>query len=1196
MEKVYVSLSKVLPIKQKQSSKLLVAALIVLLSTSAVLVFSNNSVSASSIIQDMIDLASDGDTISVPTGTYYGNIVVNKPLTLIGEDKENTIIEGEGSGHTIEVTANGVTISGFTVTNGGAAYPESGIFLNNVWDAVISDNIVQDNLGFGIFVMWGSNNKISNNVIMNCQTGIRVDGHDAPAVIEGNTIRFCDAGIFVYEARNVEVRDNSLVRNPISVEGNSRSINVKNNQISSTTEYGIQFYSSFDSVIESNTISVGEGDGIIVRGQSAFLTIKENEIYDNYIVTAAIALQDGSSNNDVVSNVITGNSGNDVGIIIENSGSLYNRITDNEISSHSTGIYLDQTCYAMVRGNDITVISAGGYRPTGIHGVGCQNTGILENGIQAEYGIYFEASSAISVVENILSACGVKGVYFDYCQNSWIAQNDIADGGIGIHVSGPEGSPAENNIIGNQLTNNEQAMILENTQTNTILGNNFADNSAGGALKLLAASSNTITQNNFSGDPFYISVSEDSASNNFDGNYWADFVAPAPYVIDFTQNIVDNSPLEYPAVYLPVHNTDTGANYATIQEAIDEASDGDLIEVDDGVYYEAVSIWKNVQLIGSSPVGSLVDGGGNVVFGTSTGTSDIVIQNFAITNGAEGIFLQSTSYAYVENNFIYSNKCPGIFEDQGSQNIISNNIVVNNQQTAVHISGSTDSLVSDNAIVYNRDHGMRLIDVVDSTVTGNAFEYNLFNGLGTELDCANLFITSNNMTRNWVNGLDMAHTTNSLVEYNNFTANGQDGAALFECSYVVLENNLAQLNGGIGIYIPASEDITVNANSITQSDMGLQIEGGRHNTATENEISDNNNGGLLVQSSSDNYIAFNTLTGNHGDNLQLSSNANNNQILNNIIQSSGAEGIRLIQSSIYNVVANNTVSGSGGDGIGIETFSNYNDILNNYVVNSGWYGIHPHGGVDDDNRLTGLNIIGNTVENSEIGIILTNAWHCQVYHNNLINNRVVQAASTDTSSDNLWDDGYPSGGNYWSDYTGEDRYYTVTQSVLGSDGIGDVPYTIDPANVDNYPLVNFFNPTTLTAFNYPSGQPLPVTVTSNVTITDVTSNLGTLNFTASGPSGELGYIRFILPIDANNTNLQLFIDNTPIEASSITIEKNSTHYFIYATFTLSSHEIGLLFAVPEYAYAGLVALIACFAAFGVYQQKTKIKIPKINKN
>jgi hypothetical protein len=50
---------------------------------------------------------------------------------------------------------------------------------------------------------------------------------------------------------------------------------------------------------------------------------------------------------------------------------------------------------------------------------------------------------------------------------------------------------------------------------------------------------------------------------------------------------------------------------------------------------------------------------------------------------------------------------------------------------------------------------------------------------------------------------------------------------------------------------------------------------------------------------------------------------------------------------------------------------------------------------------------------------------------------------------NLWDDGYPSGGNYWSDYTGIDA---------NGDGIGDSTYFIDSNNTDNYPLMNPWAP------------------------------------------------------------------------------------------------------------------------------------------
>jgi hypothetical protein len=52
-----------------------------------------------------------------------------------------------------------------------------------------------------------------------------------------------------------------------------------------------------------------------------------------------------------------------------------------------------------------------------------------------------------------------------------------------------------------------------------------------------------------------------------------------------------------------------------------------------------------------------------------------------------------------------------------------------------------------------------------------------------------------------------------------------------------------------------------------------------------------------------------------------------------------------------------------------------------------------------------------------------------------------------SSTGNLWDNNYPSGGNYWSDYIGPDANH---------DGIGDVPYDIDSLSHDRYPLVGLY--------------------------------------------------------------------------------------------------------------------------------------------
>ncbi|MCK4933540.1 hypothetical protein KAS06_02610, partial [Candidatus Bathyarchaeota archaeon] len=73
------------------------------------------------------DLATlDGHTIFVEQGTYYENVVINKSLSLIGEDRDTTIINGNGTGAVIILTSQNVLLSNFTIMNAGFQAPASG--------------------------------------------------------------------------------------------------------------------------------------------------------------------------------------------------------------------------------------------------------------------------------------------------------------------------------------------------------------------------------------------------------------------------------------------------------------------------------------------------------------------------------------------------------------------------------------------------------------------------------------------------------------------------------------------------------------------------------------------------------------------------------------------------------------------------------------------------------------------------------------------------------------------------------------------------------------------------------------------------------------------------------------------------------------------------------------------------------------
>jgi len=170
--------------------------------------------------------------------------------------------------------------------------------------------------------------------------------------------------------------------------------------------------------------------------------------------------------------------------------------------------------------------------------------------------------------------------------------------------------------------------------------------------------------------------------------------------------------------------------------------------------------------------------------------------------------------------------------------------------------------------------------------------------------------------------------------------------------------------------------------------------------------------------------------------------------------------------------------------------------------------------------------------------------------------------------ENIWDEGYPSGGNYWDDYDGVDNFNGPGQNMSGSDGIGDTLYFIDWNNQDNYPLMNPWTPmeTSISVM----GEDYPVTIFSNTVIDQIVTTENTLNFTSSGPDGAIGYMRVIFP-KVNTTEIEVFIDDVELIPPPFPVfSQNETHYFIYFEYTLSTHSVVIQFARPLPATVDIV--------------------------
>jgi len=101
---------------------------------------------------------------------------------------------------------------------------------------------------------------------------------------------------------------------------------------------------------------------------------------------------------------------------------------------------------------------------------------------------------------------------------------------------------------------------------------------------------------------------------------------------------------------------------------------------------------------------------------------------------------------------------------------------------------------------------------------------------------------------------------------------------------------------------------------------------------------------------------------------------------------------------------------------------------------------------------SGTTICDNILSENQVGLNISGSNNNVIYNNTFADNSVQVLISN--SVGNVWDDGYPSGGNYWSGHTGPDVMSGPNQDQVGNDGIVDTPYTIASGSVDRYPLVN----------------------------------------------------------------------------------------------------------------------------------------------
>ena len=205
-------------------------------------------------IQDAINDANNGDTIFVYNGTYYENLVINKSINLIGEERNATIIDGNNSGDVVYINADNVSISNFTIRNSGDSSPDSGIkvYYNGISNCEISySNIFNSYYGI-LFYYLGNRNVVHDcEIYSNNWTGIEILYTDENIIYNCNVYSNAWWGIDVVSAKNNTIYNCNSYKNSYGGIGLAYAINttIYNCNISSNDYSNIRFQNSYNNSI-----------------------------------------------------------------------------------------------------------------------------------------------------------------------------------------------------------------------------------------------------------------------------------------------------------------------------------------------------------------------------------------------------------------------------------------------------------------------------------------------------------------------------------------------------------------------------------------------------------------------------------------------------------------------------------------------------------------------------------------------------------------------------------------------------------------------------------------------------------------------------------------------------------------------------------------------------------------------------------
>jgi parallel beta-helix repeat protein len=406
------------------------------------------------------------------------------------------------------------------------------------------------------------------------------------------------------------------------------------------------------------------------------------------------------------------------------------------------------------------------------------------------------------------------------------------------------------------------------------------------------------------------------------------------------------------------------------------------------------------------------------------------VWNVASTRNDYGIVILSSSSLHIASSVVtYS--FSRAMRVEASTDVIIEGTLIRDNPDGLWLEASSDIVIADSNLTSNGYAGVQAYASRNVTIA-NLSVRSQNHGITID-ESDNVTVRNSTFSDNWLTGLWVVHSRNTTIADNVFFGDGVrfGGETLQDFDSHEVENNT--VNGSPILFYSGCSDLALSDLSAGQilivnctnvrlaniylnsTSVGLQIFFSDGIQIEALHFFENING-LEVFGVSNLTFQAGTFVGNRWP-----------------VRMGYAKGVS-IQGTLF--------EGNDQFAIAVSVSSNFSLVENTLVDNGGW-AVYM---ADSEN----LTVRDNLMKNNTGGIQLSRSTRAHIYHNNLTNNE--RQAMDIQGADNMWDNGYPGGGNLWSDYTGIDRCSGPNQDVCPDpDGIGDTPYVTSGVE-DRYPL------------------------------------------------------------------------------------------------------------------------------------------------